>query len=155
MTNVAVASERILNSRLGTLVARSRFVLGVLAAAIFVLTLLSWFHRSHADEAYADQLTLNQISLLTRQLHTLKLVALQKQDLSPAAETDRRKARQSLRETALAAQLHSHHTAALEEVWPAFDSYTTASDRQFLLMAVGNFDDAKQAEFQTVGPEFD
>jgi len=127
----------------------------LLATAIAVLAALSWFHRRQADEAYANQLPLNQISVLTRQINNLKLTALQRQDLTPGVETERGSARATLREAALAAQLHTHHTAALEEIWPAFDSYIMSADRQWLLIQVGNFDEGKQAEFQAVGSQFD
>ncbi len=154
---MALATKRILNSRLGALVARSGLtcVFGLLATAIAVLAILSWFHRRQADEAYANQLPLNQISVLTRQINSLKLTALQRQDLTPEVEAERRSARATLREATLAAQLHTHHTAALEEVWPAFDSYITSADRQWLLIQIGNFDEGKQAEFQAVGSQFD
>lgn len=154
---MTLATKRILNSRLGALVARSGLtcVFGLLATAIAVLATLSWFHRRQADEAYANQLPLNQISVLTRQINSLKLTALQRQDLTPEVETERRSARATLREATLAAQLHTHHTAALEEVWPAFDSYITSADRQWLLIQIGNFDEGKQAEFQAVGSQFD
>ena len=156
-TRMALATKRILNSRLGALVARSGLtrVFVLLATAIAVLAALSWFHRRQADEAYANQLPLNQISVLTRQINNLKLTALQRQDLTPGVETERGSARATLREAALAAQLHTHHTAALEEVWPAFDSYIMSADRQWLLIQVGNFDEGKQAEFQAVGSQFD
>jgi len=157
LVNLAVATKRILNSRLGGLVARSGLtrVFCLLATAIAVLATLSWCHRRQADEAYANQLTLNQISVLTREINSLKLTALQRQDLTPAAEDERRSARRTLREAALAAQLHTHHTAALEEVLPAFDNYIKSADRQWLLIQVGNLDEAKQAEFQAVGAQFD
>ena len=157
VVNLAVATKRILNSRLGGLVARSGLtrVFCLLATAIAVLATLSWCHRRQADEAYANQLTLNQISVLTREINSLKLTALQRQDLTPAAEDERRSARRTLREAALAAQLHTHHTAALEEVLPAFDNYIKSADRQWLLIQVGNLDEAKQAEFQAVGAQFD
>jgi diguanylate cyclase (GGDEF)-like protein/PAS domain S-box-containing protein len=156
-TRMTLATKRILNSRLGALVARSGLthVFGLLATAIAILTILSWFHRRQADEAYANQLPLNQISVLTRQINSLKLTALQRQDVTPGIETERRSARATLREAMLAAQLHTHHTAALEEVWPAFDSYIMSADRQWLLIQVGNFDEGKQAEFQAVGSQFD
>jgi hypothetical protein len=130
-------------------------VFGLLATAITVLAALSWFHRCQADEAYSNQVTLNQISVLTRQINDLKLTALQKQDLTPAAEDERRSTRRILREATLVAQLHTHHTAALEKVWSAFDSYITSADRQWVLIRVGSFDDGKQAEFQAVGAQFD
>jgi diguanylate cyclase (GGDEF)-like protein/PAS domain S-box-containing protein len=156
-TRMTLATKTILNSRLGALVARSGLthVFGLLATAIAILTILSWFHRRQADEAYANQLPLNQISVLTRQINSLKLTALQRQDVTPGVETERRSARTTLREATLAAQLHTHHTAALEEVWPAFDSYIMSADRQWLLIQVGNFDEGKQAEFQAVGSQFD
>jgi len=156
-TRMTLATKRILNSRLGALVARSGLthVFGLLATAIAILAILSWFHRRQADEAYANQLPLNQISVLTRQINSLKLTALQRQDVTPGVETERRSARATLREATLAAQLHTHHTAALEEVWPAFDSYIMSADRQWLLIQVGNFDEGKQAEFQAVGSQFD
>src|SRR5437879_939222 len=156
-TRMALATKRILNSRLGALVARSGLtrVFGLLATAVAVLATLSWSHRRQADEAYANQLSLNQMSVLTRQINSLKLTALQRQDLTPGVEAERRSARATLREAALAAQLYTHHTATLEEVWPAFDSYIMSADRQWLLIQVGNFDEGKLAEFQAVGSQFD
>ena len=154
---IAEATHRVLNSRLGALVTRSGLtrVLGLLGTTIAVLSTLSWFHRCQADEAYANQVILTQISVLTRQINNLKLSALQKQDLTSTAESERWSARKTLREATLAAQLHSHHTAALDQVWPAFDSYMMSGDRQWLLIQTGNFDEGKQAEFQGVGSQFD
>ena len=156
MMKIFLATRRILSSPLGALVARSGLtrVFGVLATVIALLVALSWFHRCQADEAYANQIILSQISVLTRQINNLKLTALQRQDLTSMAEEERRSARRTLREAALAAQLHNHHTVALEEVWPAFDSYLTLADRQWLLIQVGNYDEGKQAEFQAVGAQF-
>ncbi len=155
--NLTVTMKRFFYSRVGILVARSKLarVFGLLATAISVLATLSWFHGRQADEAYANQVTLNQISVLTRQINSLKLTALQRQDLTPAAQNERQSARVRLHEAALSAQLHGHHTAALEEVWPAFQSYITSADQQWLLILVGNFDEGKQAEFQAVGSQFD
>ena len=155
--NVTLTTKRFLNSYVGIVVTRSRLAqtLGLLAIAIFVLTMLSWFHGHQAEEAYANQVTLNRISVLARQINTLKLRALQKQDLPSVAEAEMRSARERLREAALTAQLHTHHTTALDEVGPAFDTYITSADRQWLLILVGDFDESKQAEFQAVGSRFD
>ena len=155
MMNMARATERILSLRLGTLVARPRLLQGLVATAIAVLGILSWFQRNQVDEAYSNQVTLNQISVLTRQINNLTLTALQKQNLTPAIETERRSARQALHKAVLTAHLHAYHTAALSEVWPAFDNYIMSADRQWILMQMGNFDEAKQADFQSVGLQFD
>src|SRR5262252_313603 len=157
MVELPPITDRILNSRLGTLVARLRLgrLLGILATSIFVLAGLSWYQRNQVDEAYSNQIILNQILILTRQMHSLKLGALQKQSLPPAAESERRSARRALHQMALAFQLHRHQTVELEQVWPAFDSYIASADRQWILMQVGDFDQAKQEEFQACGPQFD
>jgi len=130
-------------------------VFGLLATTILGLAGLSWFHRGHFDQAYSNQVNLNQISVLTRQINSIKLTALQRQNLSPQAENERRAARRALNETTLAAHIHADHTRGLKDVWPAFDGYITAADSQWILMQAGNFDEAKQAEFQVVGPQFD
>jgi len=157
MNKMAIATERILNSRLGTLVARSRLagVFGLLATTILVLATLSWLQRTQVDEAYSNQVKLNQIAVLTRQINTLRLTALQRQSLTPAAAAERRSARRSLQEAALAAQLHASHTDDLQQLWPAFDHYIASADRQWIQIQLGNFDDAKQMDFEAVGPAFD
>jgi diguanylate cyclase (GGDEF)-like protein/PAS domain S-box-containing protein len=130
-------------------------VFGFLAMAIAVLAALSWYHRSQVDEARSAQVILNQIAVLTREINSLTLTALQEQNLTSKADTKMREARQALPNAVLAAHLHAYHTAALEKVWPTLDNYVTSAGRQWILMQVGDFDEAKQADFQAVGPQFD
>ena len=40
-------------------------------------------------------------------------------------------------------------------MWPVLDKYIMSADRQWILMQVGNFDTAKQVDFQEVSPQFD
>jgi diguanylate cyclase (GGDEF)-like protein/PAS domain S-box-containing protein len=157
MTKMTLASNGILKGRWRILAARPRLLplFGLIAAAIAALGALSWFQRNQVDEVYSNQVTLNQLSTLTREINSLTLTALQKQDIAVDLETEMRSARQELHNAALAAHLHSSDTAALQKFWPAFDNYTTSADRQWLLMQVGNFDEAKQIHFQSVGPQFD
>jgi len=131
------------------------FVFGFLAMAIAVLAALSWFHRNQVDEARSGQVILNQIAVLTREINNLTLTALQEQNLTPEADTEMREARHALPKAVLAAHLHAYHTAALEKVWPALDNYITSAGRQWILMQVGDFDEAKQADFQAISPQFD
>ncbi len=131
------------------------FVFAFLATAIVVLASLSWFHRDQVEEARSAQITLNQIAVLTREINNLTWATLQKQDLTPEADREMREARHALPEAVLAAHLHAYHTAALEKVWPAIDNYLASAGRQWILMQVRNFDQAKQADFQTVSPQFD
>lgn len=149
--------QRTLNPQLGRLAARPKlpFVFGFLATAIGVLVALSWLHRNQVDQAHAAQIPLNQVLVLTREINNLTLVTLQKQNLTPEADTEMRTARHALPKALLAVHLHAHHTAALEKVWPALDDYLTSAGRQWVLMQVGDFDQAKQADFQAVGPQFD
>jgi diguanylate cyclase (GGDEF)-like protein/PAS domain S-box-containing protein len=157
MNKMTLAKERILSSRWGTLAQRPRLlpVFGFVGAAIAILGTLSWIQRNQVDEAYANQVTLNQISALTRQLNNLTLTALQRQGMAPDQETEMRSARQTLHTAVLAAHLHAYHTAALQEFWPAFDNYMISTNRQWILIQVGNFDEAKQLHFQSVEPQFD
>ena len=150
-------TQRTLNSRLGSLVARPRlaFVFGFLATAIAVLAALSWFHRTQVDEARSAQVILNQIAVLTREINNLTLTALQEQNLTAEEDTVMLEARHALPKAVLTAHLHAYHTAALEKVWPALDNYITSAGRQWILMQVGDFDEAKQADFQAVSPQFD
>ena len=130
-------------------------VFGVLATAIAVLAALSWFQRIQIDETRSAQVLLNQIALLTRQINNLTWTALQEQNLTPEADTEMRAARQALPKAVLAAHLHTYHTSALEKFWPVLDNYIMSADRQWVLMQVGNFDEAKQVDFQEVSPQFD
>ncbi len=157
MINMVRATLRTLNPRRGSLVARPKlaFVFGFLATAIAVLAALSWFHRSQVDEARSAQVTLNQIAVLTREINNLTWTALQEQNLTLEADTEMQAARHALPKAVLAAHLHAYHTAVLEKVWPALDNYSASAGRQWILMQVGNFDEAKQADFQAVGPQFD
>ncbi|HEX8813906.1 MAG TPA: EAL domain-containing protein [Terriglobales bacterium] len=129
--------------------------MGLVAAAIAIMGTLSAFQRSQVDEAYSSQIALNQILALTRQINNLTLTALQKQGMSADQETEMQSARQKLHDASLAAHLHAYHTTALQSFWPAFDNYVMSADRQWLLIQVANFDEAKQLHFQSVGPQFD
>jgi PAS domain-containing protein len=80
---------------------------------------------------------------------------LQRQNLTPEADAEMRAARQALPKAVLAARLHTYHTSALEKVWPELDKYIISADRQWILMQIGNFDEAKQVDFQEVSPQFD
>jgi len=130
-------------------------VFGVLATAIAVLAALSWFQRIQIDEVRSAQVILNQIAALTREINNLTWTALQGQNLTPEADTEMRAARQALPKAVLAARLHTYHTYALEKVWPELDKYIISADRQWILMQIGNFDEAKQVDFQEVSPQFD
>jgi diguanylate cyclase (GGDEF)-like protein/PAS domain S-box-containing protein len=157
MIEMVRATGRILSSRCGSLVARPKlaFVLGSLATVVAVLASLSWFHRNQVDEALTAQLILNRIAVVTREINTLTLTALHQQNLTPIAETEMRAARQALPKTVLAARVHAYHTSALEAVWPVLDNYRTSAGRQWILMQLGDFDEAKQLDIQAVSPQFD
>jgi diguanylate cyclase (GGDEF)-like protein/PAS domain S-box-containing protein len=157
MIRMAQPTQRTFNQRLGSLVARPKlvFVFGFLVTAIAVLAALSWFHRNQIDEARSAQVTLNQIAVLTRKINNLTLTALQKQDLTPQADKEMLEARHALPKAVLAAHLHAYHTAALEKVWPALDSYISSAGRQWILMQIREFDGAKQVDIQEVSPQFD
>src|SRR6202161_2551827 len=157
MIKMVRAIGRILSSRCGSLVARPKlaFVLGLLATVIAVLASLSWFHRNQVDEALSAQLILNQIAVVTREINTLTLTALQQQSLTPKAESEMRAARQALPNAVLAARVHAHHTSALEAVCPVLDNYRMSVGRQWILIQLGDFDEAKQVDFQAVNPQFD
>jgi diguanylate cyclase (GGDEF)-like protein/PAS domain S-box-containing protein len=157
MIKMVRATLRTLNPLCGSLVARQKlaFVFGFLATAIAVLAALSWFQRNQVDEARSAQAVLNQIVVLTREINNLTLRALQEQSLTPQADTEMREARHALPKAVLAAHVHAYHTPALEKVWPALDNYTTSAGRQWTLMQIGDFDEAKQVDFQEVSPQFD
>jgi diguanylate cyclase (GGDEF)-like protein/PAS domain S-box-containing protein len=157
MIKMVRATLRTLNPLCGSLVARSKLALvfGFLATAIAILAALSWFHRNQVDEARSAQITLNQIAALTREINNLTLATLQKQNLTPEADTAMRTARHALPKAVLAAHLHAYHTAALEKLWPGLDNYLTSAGRQWIMMQVLDFDEAKQADFQAVSPQFD
>jgi len=157
MIKMVGATQRILNSRCGSLVGRPRlaFVFGFLATTIAVLAVLSWFQINQVGEARSAQVILKQIVVLTRKINTLTLTALQKQTLPPEAETEMQTARQALSQAVLAAHLHAYHTSALQKVWPVLDNYTVSAGRQWILIQVGDFDEAKQVDFQEVRPQLD
>jgi diguanylate cyclase (GGDEF)-like protein/PAS domain S-box-containing protein len=157
MTKMVRATERHLNPRLRSLVARPRLtvVFGFLATAIALLAALSWLHGNQIDEARSAQVTLNQIAVLTREINNLTLTALKNQNLTPEADKEMLAARHALPNVLLAAHLHAYHAAAMENVWPAFDNYITSAGHQWILMQVGEFDEAKQSDFQAVGLQFD
>ena len=123
MVKMFRATRRTFIPRSGSLVARPKlvFVFGFLVTAIVVLAALSWFHRDQIDEARSAQVILNQITVLTREINNLTLTALQKQNLTPEADTEMLEARHALPKAVLAAHLHAYHTAAVEKVWPALD----------------------------------
>jgi PAS domain-containing protein len=157
MIKMVQATRRILNPRCGSLVAHPKlaFVFVFLATAIAVLGALSWFQRNLVDEARSAQVILNQIEVLTREINNLTWTALQEQNLTPKADTETRMARQALARAVLAAHLHAYHTSALEKVWPVLDNYILSAGRQWILMQIGDFDKAKQIDFQEVSPQFD
>jgi|GEM_PF-1430902 len=157
MIKMVRATRRTLNPRRGSLVARPKlaFLFGFLATAIAVLVALSWFQRNQVDEARSAQVILNQITVLTREINNLTWTALQKRNLTPEADTEMRTARQALPKAVLAAHLHAYHTSALAKVWPVLDDYLMSAGRQWILMQIGDFDEAKQVDFQEVSPQFD
>jgi hypothetical protein len=130
-------------------------VFGFLATAIVVLAALSWFHGNQIAEAHSAEVTLNQIALLTREINNLTLTALKNQNLTPEADKEMLAARHALPNVVLAAHLHAYHTVAMENAWPALDNYLTSAGHQWVLMQIGEFDEAKLADFQTVGLQFD
>ena len=157
MIKTVQPARRTLNLRCGSLVARPKLALvfGVLAAAIAILAALSWFQRIQIDEARSAQVILNQIAVLTREINNLTWTALQKQNLRPEEEIEMRAARRALLNAVLAARLHTYHTSAQEKIWPVLDNYTMSAGRQWVLMQIGNFDEAKQLDFQEISPLFD
>ena len=130
-------------------------IFGVLATAIVLLVALSWFQRIQIDEARSAQVILNQIAVLTREINNLTWTALHNQNLTPEAEIEMRAARRALPKAVLAAHLQTYHTSPLEKVWPVLDTYIMSASRQWILMQSGDFDAAKQVDFQEVNPQFD
>jgi len=149
--------RRTFTLRCGSLVARPKLALvfGVLATGIAILAVLSWLQRIQIDEARSAQVILNQIATLTREINNLTWTALQGQNLTPEADTEMRGVRQALPKAVLAARLHTYHNSALEKVWPELDKYIISANQQWILMQVGNFDEAKQVNFEEVSPQFD
>jgi diguanylate cyclase (GGDEF)-like protein/PAS domain S-box-containing protein len=157
MIKMVRATQRILNSRCGSLVGRPKlaFVFGFLATTIAVLAVLSWFQINQVGEARSAQVILKQIVVLTRKINTLTLTALQEQSLTPETETEMQVTRQALSQAVLAAHLHAYHTSGLQKVWPVLDNYIVSAGRQWTLIQVGDFDEAKQVDFQEVRPQLD
>jgi diguanylate cyclase (GGDEF)-like protein/PAS domain S-box-containing protein len=157
MIKMIQTTRRTLNSRWGSLVAHPKltFVFGFLATAIAVLAAVSWFQRNQVDEDRSAQVILNQIATLTREINNLTWTALQEQNLTPQAEYEMWAARQALPTAVLAAHLHAYHTSAVEKVWPVLDNYIMSAGRQWILIQIGDFDEAKQVDFQKVSPQFD
>ena len=157
MIKMVRPTRNTLNLRCGSLVARPKAasVFGVLATAIALLAALSWFQRGQIDDARSAQAILNQIAVLTREINNLTWTALQNQNLTREAEIEMRAARQALPKAVLAAHLQAYHTSTLEKVWPALDDYIMSASRQWILMQSGDFDEAKQVDFEEVSPRFD
>src|ERR1700689_1852491 len=157
MIKIVRATQRILNSRCGSLVGRPKlaFVFGFLATIIAVLAVLSWFQINQVGEARSAQVILKQIVVLTRKINTLTLTTLQEQNLTPEAETEMQMTRQALSQAVLAAHLHAYHTYGLQKIWPVLDDYIVSAGRQWTLIQVGDFDEAKQVDFQEVRPQLD
>jgi diguanylate cyclase (GGDEF)-like protein/PAS domain S-box-containing protein len=157
MVTMVGATRKIFNPLYRTIAGREKlaFVFGFLAAAIAVLAGLSWFQKIEVDETRSGQLILNQIAVLTRQINNLTLTVLNQQNLTPAADTEMRAARHALPNAVLAAHVHTYHTVALKKVWPALDGYMASAGRQWILMQLGEYDEAKQVDFQEVSPQFD
>ena len=156
MIKMARSTRRTLNPRDGRLLARPKlaFVFGFLATAIVVLVALSSFQRNQVDEARSTQVTLNQIAVRTREINNLTWTALQEQNLTPKTDAEMRAARQALHKEVLAARLQAGR-APLEKASPVLDNYITSAGRQWILMQTGDFDEAKQLNFQEVSPQFD
>jgi diguanylate cyclase (GGDEF)-like protein/PAS domain S-box-containing protein len=148
---------RILNQSFGSRVARPKLtaVLGFLTTAIVILVALSCLHRNQVDEARSAQVVLHQIAVRTREINNLTWTALRSENLTPEADSQMRAARKALPNAVLAGHLHAYHTSALEEVWPVLDQYTMSASRQWILMQVGDFQEARQLDFQEVSPQFD
>jgi diguanylate cyclase (GGDEF)-like protein/PAS domain S-box-containing protein len=157
MIKIVQDIRRTLDLRRGNLLTRPKltFLFGFLATAIVGLAALSWFQTDQVEEARSAQVILNQIAVVTREINNLTLTALQDQRLSPDAEAEMRAARRSLPNAVLAAHLHAYHTTALQTVWPVLDKYLMSTGRQWVLVQTGNFDEAKQVDFQDVSPQYD
>ena len=157
MTRIVRNARLILNPLFGSVLARPKLTLvsGLLAAAITVSAALCWFDSNQVAEAHSAQIAVKRIAVLTREINNLTLTALQKQRLTSEEDAEMRVARHALREAVLAAHLHAYHAAALEKAWPALDLYLTAADHQWILIQVGNFDEATQANLQAVSSQFD
>jgi diguanylate cyclase (GGDEF)-like protein/PAS domain S-box-containing protein len=157
MIKIGHAMRTTLNPRFENLEGRSKlaFVFVFLATAIIFLVSFSWFHTNQFDEARSAGVSLNQITALTQKINNLTWTALQEQNLTPKADAEMRTARQALRKAELAAHLHAHHTSDLERVWPVLDNYVMSVSGQWILIQIGDFDKAKQADFQAGTPHFD
>jgi diguanylate cyclase (GGDEF)-like protein/PAS domain S-box-containing protein len=130
-------------------------VSGVFAIAITVLISLSWFNRRQAEESRSGQLILKQIAAFTREINGLTFTAIQKRHLSPEAGKEIRAARLELPNAVLAAHLQTYHTPAIEEALPTLDNYISSAGKQWILIQVGDFDEATEANLQAVGSQFD
>lgn len=157
MIKMVQAARKTLNSRCENLVSRPKLtvIFGFFAMAIVALASLSWFQGNQAEEARSTQVTLNQVAVLAREINNLTWTALQQRNLTPEAESEMRAARQGLGRAVLAARSHTDPTSALKKVWPALDNYNISAGRQWILMQIGDFDEAKQIDFQEVSPQFD
>ena len=130
-------------------------VFTLLTTAIVIFAGLSWFGEYQVEEAHSAQVLLTQIAVLTREINHLTWSALQNQNLSSKEDGEIRAARTALPKVALAARLHADPASALEKIWPTLDNYTLSASRQWTLMLAGDYDEAKQVNFQEVGPRFD
>jgi len=156
MIKIVRATERILNPLFGSTLARPKLALlpGFLATLITVLATLSWFHHNQADAARSAQVVLRRLGTLTREINNLTLTTIQKQQLVSDADEQMRASRRVLPEAILAAHLHAYHTPAVGKVWLALDNYVAAADREWILIRVGDFDQATQSNLQAVSGDF-
>ena len=157
MIKMARDMRRNLKPKRASLLVRPKLALvfGCLATAIVILAVLSWLQKIEVDEARSSEVILNQIAVLTREINNLTLTVLREQKLTPEADAEMRGARHALPKAILAAHLHAYHTGALEGAWTALDNYSTSAGRQWILMQTGDFDEARQVDFQEVSPQFD
>jgi len=157
MTTILRAAERTLQSLFERLLARQKlaFVAGVLGAGIAILASLSWFHRHQVEEARSGEAILKHIAVLSRQINSLTFTSLQERTLSPEATREIRSARQELPKVVLAAHIHAYHTPAIGKALSALDTYISSAGQQWILIEVGDFDEATHAGFQAVSSQFD
>jgi len=150
-------TERVLISLSEKLLARRKLAIvsGVFATAIIALISVSWFHRHQAEEARSGQVILKQIAALTREINGLTFTAIQQRSLSQVADKEIRATRQQLPNAVLAAHLHTYHTPAIQKALPTLDSYVSSAGKQWILIQVGDFDEATQASLQAVSSQFD
>src|ERR1700683_1821806 len=128
--------------------------LSFLAIALFIGLALSFRDRDSADRGREAQGTLSRLEIQVEELHSLPVVSIATQEITPAGEAQFLSSKTELLRDCSSLQLQTKGEPR-EQFGPTIKSFVQAAERQLELIKHGKIDEARRLDFEEISQPLD